>query len=117
VLIKKNGESKAMSHIIVLMTAPTKEEADKIVRQLLNQRLIACANTLSPVKSQYWWKNKVEEANEFLVVMKTQKKLFNKLAETIRQLHSYEVPEILALPIIKGAEPYLKWLDSVLATR
>jgi len=106
-----------MSHLIVLMTASTKEEADKIVRQLLNQRLIACANTLSPVKSQYWWKNKIEETDECLVVMKTQEKLFNKLTEAIRQIHSYEVPEILALPITRGSQSYLEWLDSVLATR
>jgi len=106
-----------MSHLIVLMTASTKEEADKIVRQLLNQRLIACANTLSPVKSQCWWKNKIEETDECLVVMKTQEKLFNKLTEAIRQIHSYEVPEILALPITRGSQSYLEWLDSVLATR
>lgn len=106
-----------MSHIVVLMTAATKEEADKIVRQLLNQHLIACANTLTPVKSQYWWQDKIEETNEILVIMKTQEELFSKLAETIRQIHSYEVPEILALPIRIGWPPYLEWLESVLATR
>jgi len=106
-----------MSHIIVLMTAPTEEEADNIVRQLLNRRLIACANTISPVKSQYWWKNRIEETNESLVIMKTREELLRKLTETIRQIHSYEVPEILALPIKEGWTPYLKWLDSVLETR
>jgi len=116
-LLRGDGESKDMPHIMVFMTTSTKEEADRIVRQLLNRRLIACANTLSLVKSQYWWKDKIEETNELLVVMKTQEKLFNKLAETVRQLHSYEMPEILALPITKGWPPYLKWLDSVLETR
>ena len=115
--VERKGGSIATFHIIVLMTVPTKEEADKIVHQLLNQRLIACANTLGPVKSQYWWKNKIEETNEFLVIMKTQEKLFDKLAETIRKLHGYEVPEILALPIKRGWAPYLEWLDSVLTTR
>jgi len=117
VLVEKNGEPRTMSHIIVLMTASSEEETDKIVRQLLNQRLIACANTLSPVKSQYWWKNKIEETDEFLIIMKTKEKLFKKLSETIKKLHSYEVPEILALRIAKGWPPYLEWLDSVLATR
>jgi len=106
-----------MSNIIVLMTTSTQEEANKIVRQLLNQHLIACANTLSPVKSQYWWKKRIEETDEVLVIMKTQEKLFTKLTETIKQLHSYEVPEILALPITKGWPPYLEWLDSVVAAR
>jgi len=105
-----------MSQIIVLMTASTKEEADNIVRQLLSQRLIACANTLSPVKSRYWWKGRIEETDEFLVIMKTNEKLFDKLSETIRRLHGYEVPEILALPIARGYPPYLEWLDSVLTT-
>lgn len=116
-MFARKKEKPAMSHITVLLTVSTEKEADKIVRQLLNQHLIACANTLSPVKSQYWWKDRIEETSETLVIMKTQEKLFDRLAQAIKQLHSYEVPEILALPIIKGAEPYLKWLDSVLATR
>jgi len=103
-----------MKGLVVLMTTPSKEEADKIVRSLLRKRLIACANILGPVESNFWWKRKIDKANEFLVLMKSSKKLFTRLSQTIREMHSYEVPEILALPIVKGSRPYLEWLNASL---
>jgi periplasmic divalent cation tolerance protein len=99
---------------MVFMTTATKQEAQRIVRLLLDKHLIACANILGPVESQFWWQEKIEKASEFLVLMKSDQKLFEKLSKTIKQTHSYETPEILALPIVKGWTPYLKWLNATL---
>ena len=96
------------------MTAANKEEAAKIVRCLLDERLIACANLVGPVPSLFWWKGKVDEASEFLVFMKSHKSLFKKLSGRVKEIHSYQVPEILALPIIDGLPSYLEWLDASL---
>ncbi len=103
-----------MSHIIALMTTATREEAEKIARNLLEEKLIACANIVGPVTSLFWWKEKVNQESEFLVLMKTSADLFDKLASTIKQMHSYEVPEIIAVPIAKGEQTYLKWLNGTL---
>jgi periplasmic divalent cation tolerance protein len=103
-----------MSHIIVLVTTGTREEAKKITRNLLDQKLIACANIMGPVSSLFWWKEKINQENEFLVLMKTRSALFEKLATAIKQIHSYEVPEIIAVPITKGEQSYLEWLNSSL---
>lgn len=100
-----------MTNIVVFMTTATKQEAQRIVRSLLDKYLIACANVLGPVESQFWWREKIEKANEFLVLMKSDEKLFEELAKTIKEMHSYEVPEILALSIVKGWPPYLEWLN------
>jgi periplasmic divalent cation tolerance protein len=97
-----------------MITTSSKEEALKIVRQLLNDRLIACANIVGPVSSLFWWEGKIDEATEFLVFMKSREELFQRLSERVKELHSYEVPEIIALPIIAGSPSYLKWLDDSL---
>lgn len=102
------------SYIVVIMTTSNREEAAKIVRSLLKEGLIACANIVGPVSSLFWWEEKIDETSEFLVFMKTHKNLFQKLSEMVREIHSYEVPEILALPIIKGSPPYLDWLKASL---
>ncbi|MFB0514780.1 MAG: divalent-cation tolerance protein CutA [Candidatus Bathyarchaeia archaeon] len=103
-----------MPYIIVLMTTATKKEAENIARNLLNQRLIACANIVGPVSSLFWWKEKISRENEFLVLMKTSADLFEKLATTVKQMHSYEIPEIIAVPITKGEQTYLEWLSGSL---
>ena len=103
-----------MSYVIVVMTTANREEAVKIVNQLLQERLIACANIVGPVSSLFWWKEKVEEAEEFLIFMKSHEALFEELSERVRALHSYEVPEVLALPIIRGLPSYLEWLGASL---
>ena len=103
-----------MSFIIVVMTAPNKQEAVSIVRALLEEKLIACANILDPVHSLFWWKGNIEEGKEVLVLMKSQKALFQKLSERVTELHSYDVPEILALPIVEGSSSYLEWMRACL---
>ena len=103
-----------MAFMIVIMTAPNKEEAAKLVRTLLEERLIACANILDPVSSLFWWKGKIEEENEVLVLMKSNEPLFKKLSKRVTELHSYDVPEILALPIVEGSPAYLDWMKACL---
>ena len=104
----------SMAYLIVLMTISNKQEAIKIVRTLLKERLIACANIIDPVSSFFWWNKKIEEEKEVLVIMKSHNELFNKLSKIIKDLHSYHVPEILAIPITKGSQPYLDWLKASL---
>jgi len=103
-----------MTNIVVFVTTSTKKEAQRIVRLLLDKHLIACANILGSVESQFWWREKIEKTSEFLVLMKSNEKLFKKLSETIKEMHSYETPEILALSIVKGWRPYLDWLNATL---
>jgi len=101
-------------YVVVIVTVANRDEAVKIVRSLLEERLIACANIVGPISSIFWWKGKIEEASEFLVFMKSHENHFERLSERIMEIHSYEVPEILALPIIKGSPSYLKWLSNSL---
>jgi periplasmic divalent cation tolerance protein len=102
------------AYIIVLVTTASKQEAEKIAEQVLKERLIACANIIGPVSSLFHWSGKTEKAEEYLVLMKSRKDLFEKLAKTVKALHSYEVPEILALPIVVGSKAYLDWLNNCL---
>jgi len=102
------------THIIVLVTALNKEEAEKIAHSLLNERLIACANIIGPVHSLFWWQDKIDKAQEHIILMKTRKDLFSKLSEKVKSLHSYQIPEIIAIPIVEGFKPYMEWLESSL---
>ena len=96
-------------YIVVLVTAPEKE-ASGLARALVEERLVACANLLPGLRSVYWWKGKIEDEPEVLCIMKTRSALFEALRNRVRELQSYEVPEIIALPILAGNEPYLDWI-------
>ena len=96
--------------IIVIITTPTKNEANRIVKNLLENKLIACGNIIGPINSHYWWKDKIEQSEEFLILAKSNQKLYNKIEENILKLHSYEIPEILVLPITQGSRSYLDWI-------
>jgi len=100
------------TYVIVLVTTSSKKEAEKIAQHLLNERLIACANIIGPVSSLFRWAGKMEKAEEYLIIMKSREDLFEKLADAVKALHSYEVPEILVLPIVGGSKAYLDWLGS-----
>jgi periplasmic divalent cation tolerance protein len=100
--------------IVVLITTKDRAEAEKISQTLLAEKLVACANIISGVASCFLWQGKVDRAEECLVVMKTRKSLFGQLQLCVKSLHSYEVPEVLALPVVDGSEGYLSWLSSVL---
>ncbi len=101
------------SFILVFMTASTEAEAENIAHCLLDERLIACANIIGPISSLYWWKNKGEEAKEFAVFMKSRQNLFERLSARIKELHSYDVPEIVAVPITMGLPSYLNWINMI----
>ena len=109
----KNIRAAADNFIVVFVTAKDQEEAQKISRGLVGQELIACANILSGIKSFFWWEGKIDQADEVLLVMKTQQKFFPRVVKAVKALHSYSVPEIIALPIVDGNEDYLKWVSSV----
>jgi periplasmic divalent cation tolerance protein len=100
--------------IIALVTTASKAEAEKISQSLLEAKLVACANIVGPVVSHFHWGEKVERAEEFLLLMKSRSDLFEKLSQAVAALHSYEVPEIIALPIVAGSKAYMDWLATSL---
>jgi periplasmic divalent cation tolerance protein len=103
--------------IVVLVTCGSAKEARKIARALVEHRIAACANILtSPVQSVYRWKGTVEFANEFLLIIKSTKARFPKLKAEVKRLHTYDVPEIIALPIASGATNYLTWISGAVKT-
>ena len=100
----------ALPILVVLSTASSRKEALKIAGILLTKRLAACINIVPSVTSLYWWKGRKEKGKEVLLLIKTKKALWGKLEQTLRQIHSYSVPEILALPVSAASKPYLNWL-------
>ncbi len=102
------------TYIIVLVTTASTQEAENIAQRLLKEKLIACANIIGPVTSHFHWAGKIEKSEEFLMLMKTRKELFEKVSEIVHKIHSYEVPEILALPVVAGSTTYLDWLANSL---
>ncbi len=102
--------------VVVLVTCGSAEDAGLIAEGLVEQRLAACVNVLdSPVRSVYRWKDSVESASEYLLLIKTARNLLPKVQAEVERLHSYEVPEFLALPIAAGSESYIEWMDECLA--
>lgn len=104
--------------IVVLVTCGSVEEGKHIGRALVEARLAACVNVLqAPMESIYRWKGKVDSATEFLLLIKTSRVRFAALEEAIKRLHSYDIPEIIALPIEKGSRDYLAWLTDAVKTQ
>ncbi len=99
---------------MVLVTASSMEEAQRIARAIVSERLAACVNIVPGIKSIYRWKGNVEEGSEVLMIIKTRVDVFEKLRDKIKELHSYEVPEIIALQIVDGLSSYLEWIDRVI---
>jgi periplasmic divalent cation tolerance protein len=95
---------------VVLTTAGSHEVAQKIARELVERRLAACVNVIPQIESVYRWEGKVENATEWLLIIKTQAGAFEKLRHAIQELHSYDVPECIMLEVSDGSEPYLQWL-------
>ncbi|NVM01132.1 MAG: divalent-cation tolerance protein CutA [Candidatus Helarchaeota archaeon] len=104
------------NYIQVFCTTEKKEEAKKIAKSLVNKRLAACVQIIGPILSTYWWKENVETSEEWLCLIKSKKSLFEKLEKSIKEVHSYKTPEIIALPFIDGSKDYLKWLDNELSS-
>lgn len=98
-------------YLVVFVSSGSKEEAEKIASGLLKEKLAACVNIIKDADSHFWWQGKLDKAKEALLIIKTRKSLFARLIKKVKSLHSYEVPEIIALPIIAGHKPYLDWID------
>ena len=96
---------------IVLTTAGSKDEADKIAAELVQRRLAACVNVLGPMHSTYRWQDSVETAEEFLLVIKTTVAALEGVRTVVHELHSYELPEFLVIPVESGSEKYLSWIE------
>ena len=100
--------------IQVMTTSDSRQVAEKIADTLVAQKLAACVQITSPVRSLYRWKGKIEKVKEYICFIKTRKKFFKKVENTIKKLHNYEVPEIIALEIIDANPDYIGWLDKEL---
>ena len=101
--------------IVVFSTCASAEEAQRVARALVEKRLAACVNVIPGIRSVYRWKDAVEDEEEVLLLIKTSRALLDELREEIERLHSYEVPEVIALPIVDGSERYLSWMARELA--
>jgi periplasmic divalent cation tolerance protein len=98
--------------IVVLTTCASAEEAEKIARGLVEKRLAACVNVLGGARSFYRWQGALEDAAEHLLLIKSKREMFPRLRAALEALHSYQVPEIVVLPIIDGSVNYLAWLEA-----
>ena len=100
--------------IVVLSACASSEEADKVARTLVEKKLAACVNILPAVRSIYRWKGAIEDDQETLLLIKSSRALFGELRAEIQKLHSYEIPEAIAIPIVDGLERYLEWMADAL---
>jgi len=98
-------------YILVMTTVPDKKSGEKIAQVIVGERLAACITVSSACLSFYWWKKKISQDKEYILVIKTKTSLYNKLEEKILEIHPYEVPEIIALPLLKGYTKYLDWIS------
>lgn len=97
--------------IVIFITCSNKKEALHITKALLQNKLAACVNIVPKIKSFFWWQAKIDLAEEALLIIKSKKTKLSKIIKLVKSLHSYKVPEIIALPIIAGYKPYLRWLN------
>jgi periplasmic divalent cation tolerance protein len=101
-------------YVVVLVTAKNKKEAGKISAKLIKAKLAACVNIVDKVNSVFFWLGKIDRVKESLLVIKSKQEKLPQIIKLVRSWHSYEVPEIIALPIIAGDRPYLRWIDAAL---
>lgn len=102
----------AEEYIQVITTTDKKADAEKIAKELVEERLAGCVQVLGPIISTYWWKGQVETTEEWLCLIKSKKELYEKLEKAIKNKHTYEIPEIIAIPVIAGSKGYLEWLGN-----
>ncbi len=96
--------------VVVMVTSPEREEARKIARTLLEKRQAACVGIHPKGESYFWWRGEIDRAEELLLIAKTTRELLEGLIATVKEIHGYEVPEIVALPLVGGSREYLDWL-------
>ena len=100
--------------VIVFSTCPSREEAKRIARGLVEDRLAACVNVIDAVSSVYHWQGEVRESDEVMLVVKSRRDLLGRLQERLAGMHSYEVPEAIAIPVVDGLPAYLEWMEKEL---
>lgn len=98
-------------YIVIFVTCANIKEARRIAFMLVKNKLVACVNIIDKIESVYRWRGKVERAKEVLLILKSKKAKLAKVIKLVKSMHSYEVPEIIALPVTNGYQPYLEWLD------
>ena len=99
---------------IIFVTSANKEEARKIAKSLIDNKLAACVNIIGGLESFFWWRGKIDSAKEVLLIIKSRKEKVSRVIKLVKSIHSYEVPEIISLPITTGFKPYLRWIDESL---
>jgi periplasmic divalent cation tolerance protein len=109
------GVKLMTEYIQVFTTTDTKENARQIAKRVVEKNLAACAQVIGPISSIFWWKNNINEEEEWLIIIKSKKNLYDDLEHAIMKVHKYEIPEILAVPVLAGAKSYLEWLDGEVA--
>ena len=100
-----------MDVIVVLITAGSIEEGERIAGSLIDSHLVACVNIVPSVKSIFIWEGKTDQQTEVLLIAKSRKALLNQIIEHVKKIHSYSVPEVIAIPVIGGSEDYLTWVE------
>jgi len=100
--------------VVILITASIDEEAEKIANRLLTQRKAACVNIIPKVRSLFWWKGELDSADEAVLIVKSKASLVDEIVSLVKEAHSYEVPEVIALPLIGGNPDYLSWMSDEL---
>jgi len=98
-------------YIVIFVTVGNKIEAGKIADKLIKDKLVACVNVVDKIKSLFWWQGRVDNATEVLLIAKSKKNKLTKIIKAVKSVHSYDLPEIIALPIIGGYKPYLDWIN------
>lgn len=106
-----------MGYLQILTTVGKREDAERIAETLVQKRLAGCVQIVGPISSVYWWKSKIEKAEEWLCLIKSEETLYHKVEETIKRIHPYETPEIIAVPIVAGSKEYFTWLGQELRLR
>jgi len=112
---RKSGKpGKKHMQNVIFITCANNKEAEHIAEALVKNRLAACVNIVDRIKSVFWWQGKIDRAKETLLIVKSKKSNLAKIIKLVKSLHSYQVPEIIALPISGGYKPYLEWIDASL---
>ena len=101
-----------MNLCLIYITIKDSKEAEQIGKTLLQEKLASCVNIIPNMKSMYWWEGEIKQENEAILLVKTKKELFEKIEQKVQELHSYDCPCVISLPIENGSAAYLKWLDA-----
>ncbi len=98
-------------NVVILITCANRKEAEQIARHLVIQKLVACVNIVDKIKSLFWWQQKIDSASEVLLIAKSKKILMSRIINAVKSQHSYQVPEVIALPIVAGNKDYINWIN------